>query len=304
MNALPIPMDMLVDMPADRASDATLPILAAGAPAQSIEAYIRFAHTVPMLTETEEHDLAVQLRDTGDRDAAQKLILSHLRFVIKIARSLSGYGLAMADLIQEGNIGLMKAVKRFDPNLGVRLVTFAVHWIKSEMHDFIIKNWRIVKVATTKAQRKLFFNLRSSKTRLGWFSHEEIQEVAHELRVKPEEVLEMEARMNAHDAAFDAPIEEGDDAPHFAPEHTLISQLPEPEAVIEAREEAQRDHQLQAALGKLTPRDSDIIQSRWLREPKATLHDMAAKYQISAERVRQIETQVLKRLRGEMAQYA
>lgn len=278
----------------------TLPIPAHGS-AQSLEAYIHFANSIPMLSADEEQDLATRLRYHNDIQAAQKLILSHLRFVIKIARSFSGYGLALADLIQEGNIGLMKAVKRFDPQMGVRLVSFAVHWIKAEMHDFVIKNWRIVKIATTKAQRKLFFNIRSAKKRLGWFSKEEIKSVAAELNVKPAEVIEMERRMNALDMAFDAPQEEDDTstASSFSPSHYLSSLTAEPEATVLEDEETQGQlDTLAQALKALDSRSQEIIKRRWLAEDKkATLHELADEYNISAERVRQLEAQALKQLK-------
>lgn len=278
-----------------------LPIPGDQSPAKSLEAYIHFANSVPMLSAEEERELAERLRQKNDIEAAQKLILSHLRFVIKIARSLSGYGLAMSDLIQEGNIGLMKAVKRFNPTIGVRLVTFAVHWIKAEMHDFIIRNWRVVKIATTKSQRKLFFNLRSSKERLGWFSEEEIQEVAKTLNVKPSEVIEMERRMNAYDMAFDAPDESGDEPQAFSPEHFLTSSELTPEqAAVEDQLEINQQEALERALEQLSDRDLDIIKSRWLTDKKATLHELADKYNISAERVRQVEANALKLLKREM----
>lgn len=278
-----------------------LPLTGGLNPGQSLEAYIHFANQVPMLEETEEKQLAERLHKHRDLDAAQRLIMSHLRFVIKIARGFSGYGLQMADLIQEGNIGLMKAVKRFDPNVGVRLVSFAVHWVKAEMHEYIIKNWRIVKIATTKAQRKLFFNLRNSKKRLGWFSQEEVNDVAEALNVKPQEVLEMEKRLNAHDFAFDAPSEsDNDDA--FAPAKFLTGPEIDPEhAVADANWEDQQNALLYDALAQLDARSQDIVKQRWLREKKATLHELAAKHHVSAERVRQIEAQAMQMLKGKLA---
>lgn len=269
-------------------------------PAQSLESYIQFAHSVPMLTEAEELTLSQRLREHNDIEAAQRLILSHLRFVIKVARGFSGYGLAIADLIQEGNIGLMKAVKRFDPAMGVRLVSFAVHWIKAEIHEFVIRNWRIVKVATTKAQRKLFFNLRNSKKRLGWFSQQEIQEVAQALNVRPQDVVEMEKRLNAHDTAFDAPVEVSDEE-IFAPVQFLASSEADPsESIDQEQWQDSAKAQLVSALAALDQRSQDIIKARWLAEKKATLHDLAGKYQVSAERIRQLEASAMKKLKAAM----
>ena len=269
------------------------------APISNIEEYIHFVNSVPMLTAEEEQEFARRLHEEGDLDAAQKLILSHLRFVVSVARSFLGYGLSLADLIQEGNIGLMKAVRRFDPNLGVRLVSFAVHWVKSEMHDFIIKNWRIVKVATTKPQRKLFFNLRSSHKRLGWMTNAEISHIAQELNVKESDVIEMEKRMNSIDMQFDTPIEksESEEFTPYTPIQYLAAPLDtNPEVQIESKEREQEIARLQSVLTTLDPRSQDIIVERWLMEPKATLHDLAAKYDISAERVRQIESAAMKKL--------
>lgn len=269
-------------------------------PISSIEDYVHFVNTVPMLTEEEEKALVLRLRNEDDIDAAQALILSHLRFVVSVARSFMGYGLALSDLIQEGNIGLMKAVKRFDPSFGVRLVSFAVHWIKAEMHDFIIKNWRIVKIATTKSQRKLFFNLRSSKKRLGWMSQAEISHVATMLKVKESDVIEMEKRMNNMDMHFDAPIEEdSDDDAFFSPSLYLTApKSSNPDMEMEAEEEVKTISALHAALETLDDRSREIMLARWVNEPKATLQELAAHYQISAERVRQIETAALKKLKN------
>jgi len=266
-------------------------------PIGSLDAYISMANQIPMLTEEEEKTLTSKYSETNDLQAARRLVLSHLRFVVKIARGYSGYGLQQADLIQEGNVGLMKAVKRFDPTFGVRLVSFAVHWIKAEIHEFILKNWRIVKVATTKAQRKLFFNLRKAKKRLGWFSDKEIKEVADDLNVTTDNVREMEMRLNAHDAAFDtSPIEDSDYTPadylsdegHYDPQNMLAN----------SDASNQSHQQLSKALVTLKDRDRDIIQQRWLTENKATLHDLAAKYQVSAERIRQIEANAFKKLKA------
>ncbi|WP_440683148.1 RNA polymerase sigma factor RpoH [Cysteiniphilum halobium] len=279
----------------------TLPIPALS-DTDGLDSYIRFASSIPMLSEEEEKELAHRLQQQNDIDAAQKLILSHLRFVVKVARGFSGYGLPITDLIQEGNIGLMKAVKRFDPDVGVRLVSFAVHWVKAEMHDYILKNWRIVKIATTKAQRKLFFNLRSSKERLGWFSDEEIQSVAKELGVKPETVLEMEKRMNAYDMAFDAPVEESDDESSFHPALYLEDQSNNPEqAAVEEDYEEKVQGKLQEAIDKLDARSKDIILSRWFADEKLTLHDLASKHDVSAERIRQIEELAMDKLKRAVA---
>lgn len=268
------------------------------APISSIEEYVHFVNSIPMLSPEEEKKLAARLQQEGDLEAAQQLILSHLRFVVSVARSFLGYGLSLSDLIQEGNIGLMKAVKRFDPTLGVRLVSFAVHWIKAEMHDFIIKNWRIVKVATTKPQRKLFFNLRSSHKRLGWMTPEEISHIAKELNVKESDVIEMEKRMNAIDMQFDAPIEESDDD-HAPLAPALYLEAPEsmnPLNALKMEEDEEQIAELQDALADLDDRSRDILTRRWLAEPKATLHELAAEYHISHERVRQIETAAMKKL--------
>jgi RNA polymerase sigma-32 factor len=265
---------------------------------QSLDAYIRFVNQIPLLTLEEEQELAHRLRQLNDLDAAEKLILAHLRFVVKIARNFQGYGLPQADLIQEGNIGLMKAVKRFDPNIGVRLVSFAVHWIKAEMHEYIIRNWRMVKIATTKAQRKLFFNLRSNKKRLGWFTPEEVASVAKDLNVKEEEVMEMEKRMNAYDEAFESPESDTSGDEVFSPSMYLPSPNANPENLIEHQDKEEKLYEsLQSGLETLDERSQDIIRSRWLIENKKTLHDLAEKYQVSAERIRQIEAQAMKQLK-------
>jgi len=271
-------------------------------PTGSIESYINAAYQLPMLSAEEEHDLAVRLREKNDLEAARALVLSHLRFVVRIARGYSGYGLALPDLIQEGTVGLMKAVRRFDPEMGVRLVSFAVHWIRAEIHEFILRNWRIVKIATTKAQRKLFFNLRSSKKRLGWFSRDEVAEVARELGVKPETVLEMEARLSSHDLAFDgSPDETNDERRAVAPVAYLADMSMEPAALLE-RENSESDERerLYAALASLDGRSRNILQERWLSDSKSTLHELAERYGVSAERIRQIEANALKKLRSRM----
>jgi RNA polymerase sigma-32 factor len=265
-------------------------------PLGSLEAYIDAVGRVPLLTEDEERSLALRYREEDDLAAARRLVLSHLRFVVKVARGYLGYGLAHSDLIQEGNIGLMKAVKRFDPGVGVRLVSFAVHWVRAEIHEFILKNWRIVKVATTKAQRKLFFNLRSAKKRSGWLNHQEADVIASELGVDAKTVLLMEERMSAHDQAFDVSIEDGEDDP--APANYLADMRFEPSRQLEAVEEIQDGtDRLAQALRRLDDRSRDIVASRWLQEPKQTLQDLARKYSVSAERVRQIENQAFGTLR-------
>jgi len=267
-------------------------------PTGNISGYISMVNNVPMLTAEEEKALAEDLQKNDNLDAARKLILPHLRFVVHVARGYSGYGLNQADLIQEGTIGLMKAVKRFDPTVGVRLVSFAVHWIRAEMHEFILRNWRIVKVATTKAQRKLFFNLRKNKKRLGWFSHEEVQTVANELGVKPETVLEMESRLSSRDMAFDGYGDEDEDSHYVAPSQYLEDMRQEPSQLIESADWSEHNTtRLAQALETLDDRSRDILQSRWLGEKKLTLHDLADKYGVSAERIRQLEKASLQKMR-------
>jgi len=268
----------------------------------SIESYMQSVSNIPMLTADQEKSLAERLFNEGDLTAARELVMSHLRFVVHIAKSYSGYGLAQADLVQEGNIGLMKAVKRFDPNVGVRLVSFAVHWIKAEIHEFVLKNWRIVKVATTKAQRKLFFNLRKSKKRLGWFTHKEVQKVAQELGVSEKEVLQMEARMGSQDTAFDLSSDDGDDNSNFAPAQYLEDKSENVEsAVINADYDSNASARLYSAIKTLDERSQHIIETRWLNDNKMTLQDLAAKYEVSAERVRQIEKNAMKKIQAAMA---
>ncbi len=266
----------------------------------TLESYIQAVNAIPMLSAEEEQYLARQV-EQGDLDAAKQLIMAHLRFVVHVARSCSGYGLPQADLIQEGNIGLMKAVKRFDPNIGVRLVSFAVHWIKAEIHEYVLKNWRIVKVATTKAQRKLFFNLRKAKKRLGWFSADEVSTVADELGVSESEVMEMEARMAAVDAAFDIAPERDDDEGSYAPALYLEDkQFDHAEALEQEDWERRSQQKLHAALNTLDERSRDILTARWLDEPKATLQELADRYQVSAERIRQLEKNAIKKLKTAM----
>ena len=280
-----------------------LPIREMALPIGSLDAYISRVHAMPMLTLEEEQDLATRLQEKGDLEAAKRLVMSHLRFVVRMARGYSGYGLQQADLIQEGNIGLMKAVKRFDPKVGVRLVSFAVHWVKAEMHEFILRNWRIVKVATTKAQRKLFFNLRKSSKRLGWFNNEEVTDIANMLNVSPEEVRRMESRLSARDESFDGPVGMTDDSESWgAPVHFLADNSADPSRMLESEDWSdQRQHALYGALENLDERSRDILQARWLAEKKATLHDLAARYSVSAERIRQIESQAMKKLKEAMA---
>ena len=268
-------------------------------PIGNLDAYCRYVNQTPMLSKEEEFALASRLQTQGDVDAARQLVLSHLRFVVRIARDFNGYGLALGDLIQEGNIGLMKAVKRFDPTVGVRLASFAVHWIKSEIHDFVIKNWRIVKVATTKAQRKLFFNLRKSKKRLGWFTQDEIQNVATELGVSTSEVERMEMRLNAQDATFDA--QTNDDDNQYAPQHYLEDKRSNPERMFEQDNLANsRALQLRKALDQLDERSQIIIKERWLTEKKTNLQALAKAFSVSAERVRQLEANAIKKLHDYM----
>ncbi len=270
----------------------------------SIESYMQSAYSIPMLTAERERELATRLYTENDLQAAQELIMSHLRFVIHVAKSYSGYGLAQADLIQEGNVGLMKAVKRFNPEVGVRLVSFAVHWIKAEIHEFVLRNWRIVKVATTKAQRKLFFNLRKNKKRLGWFSNDEVSNVAETLGVSEKDVLEMESRMSNQDQAFELSSDEDDGAstPGFSPAQYLEDKSSDLADSVESSDWSNHANQrLSNALVTLDDRSQHIIQSRWLNEDKTTLQDLADKYQISAERVRQLEKNALNKLKASMA---
>ena len=265
----------------------------------NLDAYVQAARSVPLLSAEEEYSLAKDLQETGNIESAHKLVLPHLRFVIKVANNYAGYGLPIPDLIQEGSIGLMKAVKRFRPEVGVRLVSFAVHWIKAEIHEYILKNWRIVKVATTKAQRKLFFKLRSQKTRLGWFKSEEIDHVAETLGVTRENVIEMENRLNNHDIAFDLSADDDEDSAYKAPAYSLASKTPSPELFLEAQDTEQNNMQmLGSALEKLDDRSKAIVTRRWLIEPKATLHELADEYGVSAERIRQIESNAFKTIKS------
>jgi len=258
----------------------------------NVDSYIASAYGIPVLDAEQEHQLALRLHENNDLDAARTLILHHLRFVVQVARGYTGYGLPIADLIQEGNVGLMKAVKKFDPLKGVRLVSFAVHWVRAEIHEYVLRNWRIVKIATTKAQRKLFFNLRSSKKRLAWLNQAEVENVAEQLGVKTSDVLEMEKRLNSPDLGFDLPdhADEEDSSASYAPAAYLSDDINSPEIQAEENDwQAHQNTQLQTALQELDDRSRDIIARRWLVEKKATLQDLAKEYGISAERVRQLE---------------
>ena len=254
-----------------------------------------------MLTEQEEQDLSNQLVNTGNLEAARKMVMSHLRFVVRIARGYSGYGLPQADLIQEGNIGLMKAVKRFNPKVGVRLVSFAVHWIRAEIHEYVLKNWRIVKIATTKAQRKLFFNLRKYSKKRGWFSESELQAVAAELNVSTKDVRQMEQRLNSYDETFDFSHDTDDHSSSTwnAPANYLEDQRANPESLLENNDWSSNQHnKLHDILSSLDERSRDILHQRWLNDEKMTLHDLAAKYQVSAERIRQLEKNAMQKIRN------
>jgi RNA polymerase sigma-32 factor len=269
----------------------------------SLEQYIQTAFSVPVLSAEEERRLAERLQRDNDLDAARQLVVAHLRFVVRVARGYNGYGLALGDLIQEGTIGLMKAVKRFDPTMGVRLVSFAVHWIRAEIHEFILRNWRIVKVATTKSQRKLFFNLRGAKKRLGWMNREEVNAVAEDLGVKPETVLEMESRLSGQDLCFDPAVnEDEDDVPHYAPAAYLSDTAADPALQLE-RDDWQDSNtgSLREALSRLDERSRVIVEARWLTDNKATLHELAARFDVSAERIRQLEKNAIGKLKKAMA---
>ena len=268
-------------------------------PVGSLEQYIGAMQQIPMLTAQEEIDLANRYREHNDLDAARRLVMSHLRFVVRIARGYQGYGLALADLVQEGTVGLMKAVRRFNPDLKVRLVSFAVHWIRAEMHEFILRNWRIVKIATTKAQRKLFFGLRSSKKHLGWLTHDEVKAVADELGVPEKTVMEMESRMSGQDVSFDLGVNDKDDEHAHAPVTYLQDLRADPARELEDGQwEEQKELKLHQALSQLDARSREILGRRWLSEPKATLQELADAYQISAERIRQIENQAMNKIKS------
>jgi RNA polymerase sigma-32 factor len=288
------------------ATDSTALALGFSGTLGNIDAYISAVNRLPMLTHQEEIDFANKLRNENDLAAAQQLVMSHLRLVVSIARGYLGYGLPHADLIQEGNIGLMKAVKRFDPDQGVRLVSYAMHWIKAEMHEYILKNWRLVKVATTKAQRKLFFNLRSHKEGLDAMTPKQIDALASTLDVKREEVIEMEMRLSGHDIALDAPTDDDDEK--FAPIAYLKTESDEPTRVLETRQyDRLQSEGLESALAKLDARSRHIIESRWLKNDDgtgSTLHELADEYGVSAERIRQIESAALKKMKGSLSSFA
>ncbi len=272
---------------------AALPVPLAG----SLDSYIHSVSRIPVLEAQEERELAHRLRDEGDLAAAQNLVVSNLRFVVHIARGYMGYGLQLADLIQEGNVGLMKAVKRFDPTVGVRLISFAVHWIKAEIHEFVLKNWRIVKIATTKAQRKLFFNLRSAKQRLGWMNSAEVEAVARDLNVKPEEVLQMEGRLGGADVSFSA-TQSDDDESSYVPEDYLAVEDPSIKRIEDADWHEQRENTMREVITQLDARSRDILMRRWLAEgEKAGLQELGDEYGVSAERIRQIESAAMKKIR-------
>ena len=265
----------------------------------TFDTYLNVVRQMPKLTLEQERELALRFRDKGDLEAARELVMTNLRFVVHVARGYSGYGLSMPDIIQEGNVGLMKAVKRFDPDVGVRLVSFAVHWIKAEIHEYVIKNWGIVKVATTKAQRKLFFNLRKSKSDLGWLSNDEAMAIAKDLDVDVSAVYEMEKRLGGRDMSFDMPVDESAEESYVAPASYLQQHGADPAVLLENLDwEGHEQDLLSGALAKLDERSLDILSSRWLADKKATLHELAERYNVSAERIRQLEQNAMKKLRA------
>ena len=269
------------------------------APGQNLEAYLSSVQNIAILTPEEEKRLAEDLYYRNDLEAARQLVMAHLRFVVHIARGYSGYGLPQADLIQEGNVGLMKAVRKFNPEVGVRLISFAVHWIKSEMHEYIIKNWKIVKVATTKAQRKLFFNLRSQKKELNWLSDDEIKTISDELGVDEKSIKEMESRLSSKDMSFDPPSEANDDEASFSPSGFLADESKDPAELIEREDSEEYSHELlHKAMSALDPRSKEILIDRWLQDQKLTLHELADKYGVSAERIRQIEKAAMEKVKS------
>jgi RNA polymerase sigma-32 factor len=270
-------------------------------PGRNLDAYMQSVTAIPVLSVEEERSLGERLHFDGDVEAARRMVMSHLRFVVHVAKTYSGYGLPLGDLIQEGNVGLMKAVKRFDPTMGVRLVSFAVHWVKAEMHEFILKNWRIVKVATTKAQRKLFFNLRSKKKGLGWMNNDEVNLIAEDLGVDAKTVRQMEGRMASIDTAFDAPEGVDDEQAAWAPAHFLEDKSADPSLQVEdSNWEQDSQRRLMSAMSELDERSKDILARRWLTDDKATLHELAAEYGVSAERIRQLEKNAMKKIRVSM----
>ena len=274
-------------------------------PGKDIESYLSSVHSIPILSKEEEQELALRLYEEDDLDAARQLVIHHLRFVVHIARSYQGYGLPLGDIIQEGNVGLMKAVDKYDPHRGVKVVSFAVHWIKAEIHGYILKNWRLVKIATTKAQRKLFFNLRSKKKSLDWLTKEEAEKIASDLNVEVKDVLHMENRLSSNDSSFDAPTPTGDDDEIMAPAQYLEDKRYDPEVIVASEQADQvNKEELIAALKMLDDRSKDILQRRYLSDDKATLHDLADEYKVSAERIRQIENSALKKLKSLMVDFA
>ena len=276
-----------------------------GSPGKDIESYLASVHSIPILTREQEQELAIKLYENDDLDAARQLVIHHLRFVVHIARSYQGYGLPLADIIQEGNVGLMKAVNKFDPHKGVKVVSFAVHWIKAEIHEYILRNWRQVKIATTKAQRKLFFNLRSKKKDLEWLTKDEAEKIAADLNVEVKDVLHMENRLSSTDASFDSPISSDSDEEVMSPSQFLEDKRFSPEDLVANSEAEDMNHAaLFEALESLDERSKDILLRRYLAEDKATLHDLADEYQVSAERIRQIESGALKKLKGLMVSAA
>ncbi len=274
-------------------------------PGKDIESYLSSVHAIPILTKEQEQELALKLYEEDDLDAARQLVIHHLRFVVHISRSYQGYGLPLGDIIQEGNVGLMKAVDRYDPHRGVKLVSFAVHWIKAEIHEYILRNWRQVKIATTKAQRKLFFNLRSKKKSLDWLTKEEAEKIASDLNVEVKDVLHMENRLSSNDSSFDSPVSTGDDGETMSPSQYLEDKRYDPEVIV-AKEQAEQlnSNDLINALKILDDRSKDILQRRYLADKKATLHDLAVEYSVSAERIRQIENSALKKLKSVMVDFA
>ena len=274
-------------------------------PGKDIESYLSSVHAIPILTKEEEQELAIKLYEEDDLDAARMLVIHHLRFVVHIARSYQGYGLPLGDIIQEGNVGLMKAVDKYDPHRGVKLVSFAVHWIKAEIHEYILRNWRLVKIATTKAQRKLFFNLRSKKKSLDWLTKEEAEKIAADLNVDVKDVLHMENRLSSNDSSFDSPVPTGDDDEMMSPSQYLEDKTYDPEVIVASEQaDAVNKEELVQALKMLDDRSKDILQRRYLADKKATLHDLADEYKVSAERIRQIENSALKKLKSLMVDFA
>lgn len=282
----------------------TLPALSNFTPNDNLSSYLQAVNAAPVLTVQEEHDLAVRYHNQQDLDAARTLVVSHLRHVVKVARGFSGYGLPLPDLIQEGSIGLMKAVKRFEPERGIRLVTFAMHWIRAEIYDYVVRNWKMVKVATTKAQRKLFFNLRKSRNQLGWMDNQEVDDLAHKLDVDSHVVREMESRMSGQDISFDGPLNDDDEHVYSPSQHLGDSTTDPLHVVTEKQSQNEQDQGLLVAMHNLDERSRDIITRRWLNEEKPTLHDLADEYGISAERIRQIEKQAMKKMRGSIESLA